>query len=132
MKLTALVIALAIAAAPAAFAQSNGHGGHGAHGQGAQTPAGEMLASSTPADGAVLAEAPRTLALNFAHPVMLQTVSITGPDGAPVRASFRRPASPLAGYAIALAPLPDGAYRAQWTASGQGHQMQGVIGFTVR
>jgi methionine-rich copper-binding protein CopC len=91
-----------------------------------------MLVSTAPADGAELNEAPRTLALNFAHPVMLHTVSITGPDGAPVRATFRRQSAPVASWAIALPALVSGAYRARWSASGDGHQMQGELGFVVR
>lgn len=90
-----------------------------------------MLAGSMPTDGAVLAQAPRTLALTFAHPVVLQTVAITGPNG-PVRASFRRPSAATASYSVALPALGEGTYEARWTATGQGHNMQGVVRFTVQ
>lgn len=125
--LFALSLGLALVVGAPALAQHQGHGGHDAH-----APAMEgMLASSTPADGAVLDDTPRTIALAFAHPVMLQTVVVTGPDG-PVRATFRRPNAPTANYSVALPELAAGAYEANWTASGMGHEMAGTLSFTVQ
>ena len=88
--------------------------------------------SSSPANGAALAEAPRALTLNFMHPVMLQTVAVTGPNDAPVRATFRRANAPTLSWSVALPQLAPGAYSARWTASGGGHQMEGVVAFTVQ
>jgi hypothetical protein len=93
---------------------------------------GEMLKSSMPSNGAVLAQAPRSLALTFMHPVTLQTVAIANAQSAPVRATFRRPSAPTTNYAIALPALTSGVYTARWTASGGGHNMQGTLTFTVR
>jgi methionine-rich copper-binding protein CopC len=133
MRRTLFVLAMgvALAAVGPALAQHDGHAGHGAQADAAMDQA-QMLASSTPADGAVLAQAPRTIALTFAHPVMLQTVAITGPDGSPVRATFRRPNAATAHYSIALPSLASGAYQARWAASGMGHDMAGAIRFTVQ
>ena len=94
--------------------------------------AAQMLAASTPTDGAVLAQAPRTLALTFAHPVLLRTVAVTGPDGSPINATFRRSNTPAATYSVALPTLASGAYEARWTATGSGHSMDGIIRFTVQ
>lgn len=129
MKRTLFVFAFGVAvlASAPAFAQHDGHEGHGV----ATMDETQMLASSTPADGAVLNEAPRTIALRFAHPVMLQTVSVTGPEGAPVRATFRRPNAATSSYSIALPDLASGAYEARWTASGMGHDMAGQLQFIV-
>lgn len=133
MKYAILAAALSSMAAGAAWADHNhahgqaDHGGHGAH----SAATDSMLAASTPSDGAILAAAPRTLALTFAHPVMLQTVAVTGPNG-PVRATFRRPSAATSGYAIALPALGAGDYEARWTATGQGHSMNGVVRFTVQ
>jgi len=91
-----------------------------------------MLTSSVPADGAILTQAPRALALTFMHPVMLQTVAITNAQGAPVRATFRRPASATKSYAVALPALTTGVYTARWSATGGGHTMHGSLTFTVR
>jgi methionine-rich copper-binding protein CopC len=124
--LFALIAGCGLAFAAPAAAQHSGH-----ESQGAQH-SGDMLAASAPADGAVLNEAPRTLTLTFAHPVMLQRVAITGPNGAPVQGTFRRAASPTASYAIALPELADGAYEARWSATGQGHAMDGVVRFSVQ
>lgn len=124
-----ILLVLVMAAAPMAAWANHGHGDnqHAGHNATAQ-----MLAASTPSDGAVLAAAPRTLALTFAHPVMLQTVAITGPNGSPVNATFRRPNAPAASYSVALPALDSGAYEARWAASGGGHEMNGVIRFTVQ
>lgn len=103
--------------------------GHGGKDRAATT---NMLASSTPANGATLTTAPRALALQFAHPVTLQTVAIANAAGAPVRASFRRAAAPTSAYSIALPPLTAGVYTAKWSATGGGHTMQGSVSFTVR
>lgn len=133
MKYAILAAALASMSAGAAWADHNhahGQADHGAHDT-HNAAADSMLAASTPSDGAILAEAPRTLSLTFAHPVMLQTVAITGPDG-PVRATFRRPSAATGSYAIALPALDAGAYEARWTATGQGHSMNGVVRFTVQ
>lgn len=130
MKQLVSVVAAAVLAATPAMAQHSGHGGHTAPPVASQS-SDDMLASSNPTDGAVLAEAPRALSLIFAHPVMLQTVVITGPNDAPVRGTFRRPASPTSTYAVALPELAAGQYRARWTASGHGHQMAGELSFTI-
>lgn len=127
----AAVLALSPLAAPAGYAQ---HAGMAEvdHSQMGHDANASMLAASSPSDGAVLDAAPRTLALAFMHPVVLQTVAITGPDGAPVRATFRRPASAAAAYTIALPALSAGTYTALWSATGMGHDMQGQLSFTVR
>jgi methionine-rich copper-binding protein CopC len=124
-----ILFAAVMAMAPmAAWADHNhGQAQHADHNATAQ-----MLAASTPSDGAVLAEAPRTLALTFAHPVMLQTVAITGPNNTPVSANFRRPNAATTSYSIALPALVSGAYEARWTASGGGHAMDGVVRFTIQ
>lgn len=126
-----LIIAAALALAPAGVAWADHNHAHGQTDHGDHSASTGMLAASTPSDGAVLAAAPRTLALTFAHPVVLQTVAITGPNG-PVRATFRRPNAAAAGYSVALPTLEAGAYEARWNATGQGHNMNGVVRFTVQ
>jgi methionine-rich copper-binding protein CopC len=126
--LCALAFGVAVLASTPGFAQHGGHEGHGA----IAMDETQMLAASTPSDGAVLDEAPRTIGLTFTHPVVLQTVAITGPDGAPVRATFRRPNAATSSYSIALPDLASGAYETRWTASGMGHDMAGLLRFTVQ
>ncbi|ANP46747.1 copper resistance CopC family protein [Candidatus Viadribacter manganicus] len=127
-----ILFALAMVAAPMpAFADHTHEHGQDQHAD-HNAASSQMLAASTPSDGATLAVAPRTMALTFAHPVMLQTVAITGPNNTPVNASFRRPSAPTGAYSVALPALAAGAYEARWTASGAGHSMNGVIRFTVQ
>jgi copper transport protein len=136
-----LIASIAMLTAPMAPALAHHNANHGDeqaahagmnHAQPDAMATDQMLRASTPANGATLAQAPRTLALSFTHPVVLQTVAITGPGGAPVRGTFRRPSGAATSYAVALPALTSGAYLARWTASGQGHTMNGVIRFSVR
>ncbi|MGD9982025.1 MAG: copper resistance protein CopC [Hyphomonadaceae bacterium] len=127
-----LTIAVALALAPSVAVADHNHGGHGRSDHAAQEAAPTMLSASTPSDGAVLAEAPRAVALMFAHPVALQNVTVAGPSG-PVNTAFRPAGAASARYTIALPTgLAPGAYEARWTASGDGHQMNGIIRFTVQ
>ncbi len=119
-------------AAPAVGAQKATGSDHANMSASEHAAMGAMLTSSVPADGAVLTQAPRALALTFMHPVMLQTVAITNAQGAPVRATLRRPAAATKNYAIALPALTAGVYTARWSATGGGHTMQGSLSFTVR
>lgn len=128
--LTGAALAIVLATAMPAAAQTGAHTGHSGHGATSEQTA-DMLASSSPANNAVLPEAPRRLTLTFAHAVVLQTVAITGPGDTPVRATFQRPQNATTGYSIALPALGDGAYHVRWTASGGGHQMSGELHFTV-
>lgn len=134
MKHAILAFSLAVFAAGGASAWQGmpGMGGSDMKGMDHGHMSGPMLQSSDPAEGARLARAPRTLTLNFMHPVLLQTVSIVGPGNAPVAATFRRATAPRTSYGVALPALAKGAYAASWTASGMGHAMQGVVHFTVQ
>jgi methionine-rich copper-binding protein CopC len=124
-----LIVAAALMLSPHVAFADHTHGEHGHAGHGA---AQTMLTASTPSDGAILAEPPRSLALMFGHPVNLQSVTITGPSGA-VSADFRPMNDAAASYNVALpAGLAAGNYAARWTASGDGHEMSGVINFIVQ
>ncbi len=133
LKIIAAGLALTLASFSPAFAQAKDpHSGHDMGAMAQMGAMGDMLAASSPANNATLKSAPKTLSLTFMHPVMLQTVAITGPKDQPVRATFRRPQAPTAAYAIALPPLAAGAYHVTWSASGGGHDMKGELHFTVQ
>lgn len=131
MILGVAMLAAAIIAAPALAQTTDPHAGHTGHGA-SEMPMGDMLTASIPANNAVLTQSPRALSLTFMHPVMLQTVSVSGPGDAPVQATFRRPQAPTLSYSIALPTLSVGAYHVRWTASGGGHEMSGELHFTVQ
>lgn len=93
-----------------------------------------MLASSSPADGAILDQAPRALTLTFIHAVKLQTLTVTNANGVAVPVTWDRPTHPIPTHRIALPALASGAYRVSFTATGTGgiDTMPGVVRFTVR
>jgi methionine-rich copper-binding protein CopC len=89
-----------------------------------------ILASSSPADGAVVA-APRQLRLVFREPVRLAEVVVAGPDGEmPMMLS---PAGAQTTYVLPLDGLSPGVHDVRWRAvTGGGTTRQGTLRFTVR
>lgn len=134
-----VTIALAAAALVAAPALAD-HGpnekphAHGAKPAAADAHAGHkaMVTASTPTDGSTVTGSPKALTLSFAHPMTLQTVALTGPDGKTAAVPITRGAA-AAQASVALPTLQPGAWRAAWKAAGaDGHAMTGVVRFTVR
>lgn len=91
------------------------------------------LESSTPADGASVAQAPREIALTFTEDVPADgaTVTVTGPDRAD------RVAGPVTGdggtLTVPLQPLgPAGTYTVTYrVVSDDGHPVEGTVTFTL-
>lgn len=94
------------------------------------------LSRSTPADGALVPNAPSVLRLEFTEAVerTIARIRLLGPDGAEVRLSeLRQPADSMN---IVLADLPTGlapgAYAIEWRVVGaDGHPVSGTIRFVV-
>lgn len=99
----------------------------------APASAHDQVVSTTPADGAVVG-APTKVSVTFSEPVLdvagANRIVVTGPAG-----QLNGDLS-VKGKVISLAfaaPLPGGAYRAQWrAASDDGHPVSGTFAFTVR
>jgi methionine-rich copper-binding protein CopC len=125
------VAAGALFASPALAQHAHGqaHAGHDAHaGHGAHAG---MKTTVTPADGSTVEGSPPALVLNFSHPMALQAVALTGPDGRTTALPVA-PAAPAAEAKVAFPTLQPGAWRAAWKAVGaDGHAMTGVVRFTV-
>lgn len=134
--------AVALMLAAPALAQHAGHGAasapsvdhskmdHGQmnHGGGAQS---SMLKSSTPANGAVVQGTPATLALTFAHPVLLQNVTLVNAAGKTTKVAVPATKAATDSYQLKLPKLGKGAYTVNWNAGGQ-HAMSGRLSFQVR
>jgi len=90
-----------------------------------------MLKSSTPADGAVVQGSPATLALTFAHPVVLQNVTLVNAAGKTTKVAVPVTKAAMDSYQLKLPKLPKGTYNANWNAGGQ-HAMAGRLRFEVR
>lgn len=89
------------------------------------------LRRSVPAAGAVLRASPERIELHFNERVQLTALRLFGPGNAEVMLP-RRPIREAATEAIALPPLPPGAYRAEWRIiSADGHPVGGSISFRV-
>ena len=98
------------------------------HGAAAQN---SMLKSSVPADGAVVQGSPAMLALGFAHPVLLQNVTLVNAAGKTTKLTVPATKTATDSYQLKLPKLAKGAYSVNWNAGGQ-HAMSGRLGFQVR
>ena len=97
----------------------------------AATASNSILASSEPANGAKLRSAPQRLVLNFAKPVRLAEVLVTGADGLsmPMMVS---PAGANRRYELPLDGLAKGSYTVRWRAIDEGGAThEGTIAFQV-
>lgn len=90
----------------------------------------EVLARSTPADGATVAAPVNTLLLKFARPVRLIEVTLDGPDG--LSPMMITAVAETTEYSIPLPGLSRGSYRVNWRASATGRPHDGAFTFTVR
>lgn len=118
MKRFIVALALALAPAPAAFAQE-------AHGDNAEVV-------SVPADDAVLVQAPSNISLTFEHAVVLTSVEVHAAGEVVVPVSFTAASAASTTYSIPLPALASGAYEVHWSATGDGHAMEGTLHFTVQ
>lgn len=108
----ALLLAVLLMAAPAAWAHS-------------------LLQESQPARGAVVDE-PRQLQLQFNEPVRVLRLELSGPDGA-VDLGFRPAAQAEKVLTRDLPELAPGEYRVEWTLiGGDGHTVSEDLRFTVQ
>jgi methionine-rich copper-binding protein CopC len=94
-----------------------------------------MLEKSSPANEAVLSDAPKVLNLEFGHPTKLAKLKLINVDQTskeiPVVINTSAPASKT--YAVALPALKAGKYQAKWgTMSKDGHVMTGALSFTIK
>jgi methionine-rich copper-binding protein CopC len=91
-----------------------------------------MLQTSTPADGAVLDEAPETLELGFGADVQLLKLEIATDAGAVEDMKFTPVATAAKSFSVPLPALEPAAYLVTWTILGaDGHRMEGTLSFLV-
>lgn len=90
---------------------------------------------STPATGAVLAQAPQRFTLHFSGPVEARFnryLLVAGPKSWPLTAQHRPTNAPVTASGP-FPPLGPGQYVLRWSAlSRDGHRQEGRIPFTVR
>lgn len=91
------------------------------------------LLSTSPADGAQLTEAPKTLSLTFAELVKLALVEVGG-AGQPVPITLDRAAKATATVVVRFPALAPGRYEVHWSAvsPGDGHVSKGSLVFTIQ
>ena len=89
--------------------------------------------TTTPADGAVLAEAPANVILEFAKPIRLTRVESGYSDETPVELDLGEQKQFANRFVVPLAIMGGGVYRIAWRGLARdGHVMQGVFSFQVQ
>jgi copper transport protein len=87
------------------------------------------LVGSDPAEGAVLADPPKTLKLDFNEPVSPLVLRLIGPDGQALTPKVTAENSTLT---LAPPPLRDGSYALSWRViSADGHPVGGAVLFSI-
>ena len=96
---------------------------------GAAALAHSPLERTDPADGAVLEAAPEVILIEFADPIRLVGVSLTG-EGR--QADLAVPGASAARHEFAAPHLASGLYRVEWRGmAGDGHVMTGAFSFDI-
>jgi methionine-rich copper-binding protein CopC len=90
------------------------------------------LQSSTPADNAQLAQAPKTLTLNFSEAAQLARLVMVG-DGKEISIPIDKTAKASQSFTLPLPGLVPGKYTVQWTAvaADDGHVTKGTFSFSI-
>jgi methionine-rich copper-binding protein CopC len=90
-----------------------------------------MLEKSSPANGATVKPAPKTIDLVFGHPTRLTRFKlVSGAQEIPV--TFDTTAAATTRFSIAVPALLPGNYQVSWSSlSSDGHAMTGKLSFTV-
>ncbi len=87
------------------------------------------LKQTAPSDGAVLEAAPPAIRLEFADPVRLVSVALSGPG---TDADLAVPAAGAARHEFAVPELSAGSYRVEWRGMAEdGHVMSGAFSFEI-
>jgi methionine-rich copper-binding protein CopC len=87
------------------------------------------LASSSPADGATVADPLTAVVLDFSGAVRGPEVVVEGPDGADVVTGPPTTAGSV--VTVPVAPAAAGAHQVRWSVtSGDGHALSGTVAFT--
>lgn len=88
--------------------------------------------TTTPENGAALAEAPTEIRFNFAAEIRLTRVDMIHQDHPAVRLDLGDQTSFDRVFALPLHGMGEGIYRIEWRGLGvDGHAMQGAFTFTV-
>jgi methionine-rich copper-binding protein CopC len=90
------------------------------------------LQGSSPADGAHLSEAPKTLTLNFDEAAQLAVVKLVN-SGKEIAVPVDKTAKASQSFTLPLPGLAPGNYTVQWTAvaAGDGHVTKGSFAFSI-
>jgi methionine-rich copper-binding protein CopC len=96
-----------------------------------QSTVQSLLASSRPADGALVAAPIDELEFNFARPARLAEVTVTGSDGSKMPIMVNA-VGEVTHYSLPIDGLGAGRYTADWRASSAGIDYHGNIHFDVK
>ena len=88
--------------------------------------------ATTPADGAVLDDAPATIGMTFDMPMRITMIRVTGADGGEIALDRGDGMAPVTEFTATPAGIGPGDYTVEWRGLAEdGHAMQGAFSFRV-
>jgi methionine-rich copper-binding protein CopC len=98
----------------------------------ADTVAHSTKQATVPADGAVLADSPETIEMQFDSPMRITVITITNADGDDFGLARDKSLAARETFTARPESLPAGTYEVEWRGLAEdGHAMQGGFSFTV-
>ncbi|WP_176250045.1 copper resistance CopC family protein [Sulfitobacter sp. HGT1] len=97
-----------------------------------QTAAHSKKQATVPADGAVLAISPETIAMTFDMPLRVTLISLRDQDGTDHALTRSDNMQPVSDFAATPPALSAGTYTVEWRGlAADGHPMQGQFSFDI-
>lgn len=90
------------------------------------------LPASSPANGAVLEQSPRTISLTFPTAITVQQIALTTAVGQRVPIASPLPAGNVTSFTSPIVPLERGSYTLRWRGSNDAGELGGVLAFSIK
>lgn len=90
-----------------------------------------VLPASSPANGAMLEQSPRTISLTFPMTITIQQIALTTMAGQRVPIAAALPTEPVTSFTSSLVTLDRGTYKLRWRGLNQIREIGGSISFSV-
>lgn len=91
-----------------------------------------VLPASSPANGAVLEQSPRTISLTFPTAITIQQIALTTAVGQRVPVAAALSAGKVTSFTSPVVPLERGSYRLLWRGSNDAGELGGALAFSIK
>ena len=91
-----------------------------------------VLPASSPVNGAVLEQSPRTISLTFPTAINIQQIALTTAVGQRVPVAAALPAGKVTFFTSPVVPLERGSYTLSWRGSNDAGELGGALAFSIK